>query len=190
MTEAENGDDAASEASSSGLPPPLITGDEYESFICGICALRNPTVKRWMGTAGTIIVARETPDGPWLRIEGPSKAGEELIEIDSLGQDEPKPGDKRPVSPSALDGPEAKRAKGASHTVPSPSASCLAPPQHPLAKSTLSALEGTDKDSLLGTGDIFFTLGFRERWCHCASVSYLTFINLGIFSLFRLMPFL
>ncbi|KAF9479826.1 hypothetical protein BDN70DRAFT_806372 [Pholiota conissans] len=165
----ENGDDAASEASSSGLPPPLITGDEYESFVCGECVLRNPTLKRWMGTPGTIIVARETADDPWRRVGGPSRASEELIEIDTLGQDQSLSGIKRPLSPSALDGPAAKRPKGSSHTVPSSSASCLAPPQHPVAKTILSALEGTSKDSALGTGDIFFALGFRERWCHCAS---------------------
>ncbi|KAF8956579.1 hypothetical protein BDZ97DRAFT_1671410 [Flammula alnicola] len=164
----ENGDDAASEASSSGLPPPLISGDEYESFVCGACVSRNPTLKRWMGTAGAIIVVRDSPDDPWHRVNGPSKAGEELIEINDI-TDEPTSGIKRPLSPSALDGPEAKRAKGSSHAQLSSSASCLAPPQHPLAQTILSALDKPDPDTSLGAGDIFFTLGFRERWCHCDS---------------------
>lgn len=176
-----NDDDAASEASSSGLPPPLITGDEYESFVCGSCVSRSPLLKRWLGTAGTIIVGRGATDEPWRRVEIPSKATEEFIEIEGLGQDEINPGTKRPLSPSSssLGGPEAKRAKSSPDAAAS-SAPCLAPPQDPLAQLILTSLEGPDHNTSLGTGDIFFTLGFRERWCRCASVCRITNTDIGL----------
>ena len=176
-----NVDDAASEASSSGLPPPLITGDEYESFVCGSCVSRSPLLQRWLGTAGTIIVGRGATDEPWHRVEIPLKAAEELVEIEGLGQDETHPGIKRPLSPSssAADGPEAKRAKS-SPDVAASSSPCLAPPQDPLAQLILASLEGPDHDTSLGTGDVFFTLGFRERWCRCASVCRFTDTDSGL----------
>ena len=37
---------------------------------------------------------------------------------------------------------------------------CTAPPANPRAKVALDA----------GTGDVFLTEGFRERWCRCARV--------------------
>lgn len=182
-SESQPADGSVSDASSSGLPPPLISGDEYESLICSSCVLGNPTLRRWMGTAGAIIVARDSPEHPWRRVNGPaSEVEEEVIQIDRIGDTvEAKATIKRPLSPSVLDGPEAKRPKAnADSTVESTTSAsvsalsdlCLAPPQHPLAQTVLSALTESDVNMSLGTGDIFFTLGFRERWCHCASVRH------------------
>ena len=158
--EQEIADDAASETSSSGLPPPLITGDEYESFVCAGCVFRNATLKRWAGTPGAIMVVRDSPAHSWRRLDGPLEA--ESIEIDNP-QVVTISGIKRPLSPSSLEEPEAKRAKGSS----SVASSCLAPPQDPLARKILT---DPANGSSLGAGDVFFTAGFRERWCRCNSV--------------------
>lgn len=176
-------EDSVSDASSSGLPPPLISGDEYESLVCSFCVLRNPTLRRWMGTAGAIIVARDSPEHPWLRVNGPPSNGEEVIQIDRIEDaEDAKATIKRPLSPSALDGPEAKRPKATSDSTIESTASvfaselpelCLAPPQHPLAQTVLSALTESEVNTSLGAGDIFLTLGFRERWCHCVSVRHI-----------------
>ncbi|PPQ88175.1 hypothetical protein CVT25_005140 [Psilocybe cyanescens] len=161
----EIGGDAASETSSSGLPPPLITGDEYESFVCGACVSRNPTLKRWAGTCGAMMVVRDTPSDPWSRLNGSSKVGAELIQID-----DPQSavlGIKRPLSPSAGEGPETKRVKNSLDETVTSTPSCLAPDPEPLAQKIFGALESRDPTPSLGAGDVFFTLGFKERWCQC-----------------------
>ncbi|KDR79109.1 hypothetical protein GALMADRAFT_1222886 [Galerina marginata CBS 339.88] len=162
----ETGEDAASEVSSSGLPPPLISGDEYESFICGACVSRNPTLVRWAGTYGAMMVVRDSPAEPWRRLNGSRQETEELIQIEGP-QMASKLGIKRPLSPSAVDRPEAKRAKASSDEQISSSTACLAPPQELLAQKVLSSLDSADAESFLGAGDLFLTLGFKERWCQC-----------------------
>lgn len=161
----ETGDDAASEASSSGLPPPLISGDEYESFVCGSCVSRNTTLQRWAGTSGAMLVVRDNPGSSWRRVSGP-EAKKEVVQVDD-NQASSSSGIKRPLSPSALDGPETKRAKGSSPIPHLAIPSCLAPPQHPLAATVMSNLNKSDPANSLGAGDIFLSLGFRGRWCHC-----------------------
>jgi len=164
----ERDEDAASETSSSGFPPPLISGDEYESFLCGACVSQNSTLKRWAGTCGAMMVVRDTPTDPWRRLNGPTKVEEEFIQIDETLAAS-KPGIKRPLSPSALDGPGSKRAKGSSAEPLSQTNSCLAPHQELLPQVIFSALDSRDPETSLGAGDVFFTLGFKERWCHCDS---------------------
>ena len=172
----ENGeavDDAASEASSSGLPPPLISADDYESFVCGGCVSRNPALKRWAGTHGVLMVGRDSPNHPWCRLEGPSNRAEgEDVQVDG---DEPmvKLGMKRPSSSTDKDDiPDAKRHRSSSAADHLQSAtSCLAPPQNPLASKIVTELSSSELSTSLGAGDIFLTDGFRERWCHCNAVS-------------------
>uniref|UniRef100_A0A8H8CIX0 Uncharacterized protein n=1 Tax=Psilocybe cubensis TaxID=181762 RepID=A0A8H8CIX0_PSICU len=163
----EIGGDAASETSSSGLPPPLITGDEYESFVCGSCTSRNPTLKRWAGTCGAMMVVRDTPSDPWRRLNGPSKVGAELIQIDDPQSATFVLGTKRPLSPSAGEGPETKRVKNISDETISTTPSCLAPDPVPLAQKIFAEMESRESAPSLGAGDVFFTLGFKERWCQC-----------------------
>jgi len=161
-------DDGASDSSSTGLCPPLISGEDYESFICGDCVSRNLTLRRWAGTSGVMMIVRDSPSEPWRRLNGSVKATPEFIEIDD-SQPASSLGVKRPLSPSALEGPEIKRSKGSS-TETSSHSSCLAPPKEPIAQKILSSIN-IDGESSLGTGDIFLTPGFMDRWCHCYSVS-------------------
>jgi len=165
----ETGEDAASEASSSGLPPPLISGDEYESFVCGACVSQNPTLIRWAGTAGAIMVVRDSPGDPWRRLNGSTKVDQELVQVEEDLQNDSTVGTKRPSSLSTLDEPKAKRSKNTRDDELTSSIPCLAPPQEPLARKFLSSSNKWEPETSLGTGDIFFTLGFKDRWCHCDS---------------------
>ncbi|KAF9527218.1 hypothetical protein CPB83DRAFT_856573 [Crepidotus variabilis] len=164
-------DDAASEASSTGLPPPLISGDDYEAFLCGSCTLQNITLRRWAGTHGVIMVVRDGPTLPWRRFESDGREdGEETVNIEAVPS-LVKLG-KRPSTILDSENPDPKRLK-ASSVDPSHShhqiTPCLAPPQNPFVQKVLSALSFPDFSSSLGTADLFLTEGFRERWCHCDS---------------------
>lgn len=155
-------DDANSDASSSGLPPPLISGSKYESLICGSCVSKVPTLKKYAGTPGVLMVVRDAEDKPWMVIDG------EVSVVDVTGEEIDVAGDepdsesrrKRSRSPNG-DEPDAKRAKV-------DGSACLAPPVNPAAQDVFKRL--TQEDRQLGSGDLFFTEGFRERWCRCPSV--------------------
>ncbi|KAF9044413.1 hypothetical protein BJ165DRAFT_1347432 [Panaeolus papilionaceus] len=161
-------DDAASDTSSSGLPPPLISGEEYESFICGQCVSKSALLQRWAGTCDTIMVVRDSPDDPWRRLNCMDVDDQRPIEVDDTQEATSRAGTKRPLSPSALEEPDAKRVKP-SHEDTMGFTTCLTPPQHPLAKHILSSLDNANAVSALGAGDLFLTSGFRDRWCRCQS---------------------
>jgi len=153
-------DDAASEASSSGLPPPLISASDYESLVCGSCVSKIPTLQRWAGTPGILMVTRDDASGPWKRIGGNNddQPINVVLEVDA--------GTKRPLSPSA-ETPEAKRARASDLGAgPSNTPRCLAPPPNPTAQKILAERVSS---GALGTGDIFLTEGFQTRWCRCDS---------------------
>ncbi|THH09817.1 hypothetical protein EW146_g8573 [Bondarzewia mesenterica] len=168
---AENNDDAQSEASSSGLPRPLITGTDYDALICSSCVLRIPILKRWAGTEGTMMVFREGPLAAWQVLKGSgSNAGETI----SVTQGAVEVGIKRPLSPPTVSAEHdsKKQRLGPESIVLSSSSvnrSCLAPPINFTAQRILAALETKDPDSSQsnGTGDIFLTGDWRSRWCRC-----------------------
>ena len=166
LTDIQDVDDAVSEASSSGLPPPLIFGDEYESFVCGACVSVNPTLRRWAGSYGLMMVVRDSVTDSWRILNGDLTDSKELIQVENGYAS----GAKRPLSPSALE-PDAKRAKNLSNTPLSQSKPCLAPWQDSLARKIFD--DFGNSSSSLGAGDIFCTFNFRERWCHCDSVGSL-----------------
>ena len=168
LTDIQDVDDAVSEASSSGLPLPLISGDEYESFICGACVSRNSTLRRWAGSYGLMMVVRDSATDPWRILNGDLTDSKKLIQVEN-GYASASSGAKRPLSPSALE-PDAKRAKNLSNTPPSQSKPCLAPSQDSLARKIMDDFGLSGSSSSLGAGDIFCTLNFRDRWCHCDSV--------------------
>ncbi|PBK71494.1 hypothetical protein ARMSODRAFT_934247 [Armillaria solidipes] len=144
-------DDGASDASSSDLPPPLIRASDYDSFVCASCVRKIPTLIRYAGTNGCLVVIRDDVSAPWKVIK-PTE--DETAEVDvSIGS-------KRTLSPSAEE-PEAKRTRTEASNSKSP---CLAPPINPVAQRILIA-----SDPGLGTGDVFLTEDFRGRWCRCAS---------------------
>jgi E3 ubiquitin-protein ligase UBR7 len=181
-------DDNASEASSSGLPPPLISGDDYESFVCAACAFSQHLVQTYAGTPGAVIVVRDSPTDPWRMEQGIPPTESNPIDIvqqpTTPPPSSPATGSKRLHSPSEHSpGGNNKRAKISCEA----STCCLAPPPNPIAsKIYTGGLEAAlDPSQSLGTGDIFFIDGFRDRWCRCSKVKKnhsLFFLSLTIFS--------
>lgn len=159
--ESKQADDNSSDTSSD-LPPALICAEDYESFVCGACASRNELLMAWAGTPGIIMVIRDSPEEPWMRLEADQVeiTNEDVTKISESS----KTGMKRPV-PDGADVPQPKRPR-----VPSTSAnSCLAPPMNAVAQKIFADLP-TAKSPYLGTGDLFLTDGFRDRWCRCQAV--------------------
>ncbi|KAG5652551.1 hypothetical protein H0H81_004612 [Sphagnurus paluster] len=162
-----NIDDGSSEGSS-GLPPALIPGSRYESFICGACVSNNATLVRWAGTPGIMMVTRDSITEPWRCLEDGTPA--EPVDVDRLDDVEGLSiGTKRPLSPSDLDAPDAKRSRFSSPTfMPATKPhQCLAPRLNPTAQKIFAQLD-SPADSSLGTGDLFLSEDFRRRWCRCA----------------------
>jgi hypothetical protein len=165
-------DDAASEASSSGLPPPLIQGSEYESFVCGSCVSGIHTLKRYAGTPGVMMVVRDDLNSDW-KVIGDTSAphGDNPVEVSDEAV-ATNAGTKRPRSPSATadaNSPESKRARASPGPASSSAAPCLAPSLNIIASKIFTSRAVNDVS--LGAGDIFLTEGWRDRWCHCGSVS-------------------
>lgn len=112
-------DDAHSDASSSGLPPPLITASDYDALICSSCVRKIPILQRWAGTPGVLMVVRDDPSLPWKILNGDtSNSNASRAMTDAESQDvsvvdastevsttttEYTLGDKRPLSPSSHD---------------------------------------------------------------------------------------
>lgn len=167
--ETDDNDDDASEASSSGLPRPLIQGTEYESFVCGSCVYGIPTLKRYAGTPGVMMVVRDDPSANW-KIIGDTSASQGNNPVDpSDVAVATNAGTKRPRSPSTTtdnNSPETKRARASSGPAAS-SAPCLAPPPNMTSDKIFTSRAANDVS--LGSGDIFLTEGWRDRWCHCDS---------------------
>ncbi|KAJ7267385.1 hypothetical protein C8J57DRAFT_364703 [Mycena rebaudengoi] len=153
-------DDGASDASSSGLPPPLISSSDYDSFVCRTCVMAIPTLRRWAGTPGAITVVRQDVSSPWTRLGDEKTSEQEPVVVADPDDAPPNTGTKRPSSPPA-DEPPSKRARGSADQ-------CLAPPANTLAQEAYADAT-PDWDTALGTGDIFLTDNFRDRWCRCNS---------------------
>lgn len=160
-------EDDCSDASSD-LPPPLISADDYESFVCAACVSKAPILRRYAGTKGAIMVVRVGEGGPWTRLDG-DPPGQNHGCSDETPLDVADPNAvpiKRSRSPSVAqdDEPEPKRARI------SASSPCLAPAVNPVAQAILAKqASGSEKLAYNGTGDIFLTEDFRQRWCRCES---------------------
>src|SRR5690606_10047002 len=102
--------DDADDASSTGLPPPLISADDYDSFVCGTCVSRIPILKKYAGSPGALMVARDSADEKWRRIGDPPSEDHVTID-DEPESDSLNAGSKRRLPSSDTDVPEAKRAR-------------------------------------------------------------------------------
>lgn len=173
-SDAEPTDDSVSDTLSSGLPPPLISGSDYEAFVCGACVRKIDTLKRWAGSSGIMMAVRDTPTDKWRCIGGVGLGSESDHPVDV---EEPsgstKTGSKRLRSASPDETGATKRARGSFVVIAPTPSQCLAPPPSTLAQTILAG-DLTSDSSSLGTGDVFLTDGFRERWCRCPCVCHLS----------------
>jgi E3 ubiquitin-protein ligase UBR7 len=171
--ESDENDDVASNSSSDGLPRPLITSSDYESFVCGSCVLRIVTLRRWAGTENIMMIVRDSPSTPWKILGGSSVTEAFNIDDAALSATEAQApglaaaGSKRPPTSSSSNAPDAKRPR----LSPGPSALCSAPPPNAVAQKILNLSSSPECDTSLGAGDIFLKDEWREVWCHCSSVS-------------------
>jgi E3 ubiquitin-protein ligase UBR7 len=164
-------EDGASDASSSGFPPPLISGDEYECFVCGHCVSKNATLRGYAGSPGIMMVVRDDLDSPWRRLGDERPAADESIDV-ATSSGVSTVGSKRAHSPSDSSSPNPKRARGTSQASTRSSCLCLAPKPNSLAQNII-ANRDTVPETSLGTGDVFLKENFRDHWCRCASVGIL-----------------
>lgn len=164
-------DDGASAASSSGLPPPLIKGSSYDCLVCRSCVKEISTLKRWAATPGVLMVVRDNPTDPWKVIGMNVNDGEDVDIHTGDDANGATTGQKRTRSPSVSEEPQAKRVRD-SEADPSQASRgfpCLSPTPNSIAQKILCDVDSAE-GSLLGSGDIFLTEGWRERWCRCTSV--------------------
>lgn len=104
------------------------------------------------------MITRDHENAPWKILS--DTPGEPVnVDVDDESEVVPAPATKRPGSPITDSEPPAKRPRNSSSV-------CLAPPLNPTAQRILSS-SSVD----LGTGDIFLSENFRERWCRCPQCS-------------------
>ncbi|EEB90498.1 hypothetical protein MPER_11286 [Moniliophthora perniciosa FA553] len=111
------------------------------------------------------MVIRASPSNTWKVI--PASANDDYgPEVNTFIPSEPEmKGQKRKDSPSALNEQDLKRRCLSPSTSSDP---CLAPPPNTVSEQIYDDLRnGTE--SLHGSGDVFLTVGFRQRWCRCAA---------------------
>jgi len=161
-----NVDDDASEASSSGLPPPLVTADQYEALVCRSCVLKIPILWKYAGTSDGFAVVRKSSGDPWT-VVGRASDVDADVEIDveaGVKRSRATSEDGEPVSKRMrLDEDDVKDNGNSSSDSP-----CLAPIPSGEIQSLLQRVEKGDYE--LFAGDLFLADDFRDRWCRCSSV--------------------
>ncbi|KAI0087227.1 hypothetical protein BDY19DRAFT_893604 [Irpex rosettiformis] len=175
--------DARSDASSSGLPPPLVTASQYDSLVCVDCVRKIDTLRRYAGTPGVLMVVRATDQEPW-RVIGQPESEETHVDVQTEEEAKSGVGEKRGRSASQDGGPQTKRARASpsistdreqpnaplEENVVVSTSRCLAPSSNDAVQGIFAAINSKDeKSSLEGAGDVFLTEGFRERWCRCSN---------------------
>lgn len=88
--------DSFSDVSSSGLPPPLITAEDYDALVCRKCVLQIPILQAWAGTPGVIMVIRDDPESSW-KVIGVLQEGDLVVDVG------PEAEEKIPAHPEASD---------------------------------------------------------------------------------------
>ena len=199
VAEMEQDDASRSDISSSGLPPPLITAEDYDSLVCRSCVSQIPILQAWAGTPGVAMVVREGPNSSWeiigaLKDDNPieedrpeaegnvpsarvdhSDSEHAHIPTQSLSED------TRPSHPQA----DTLQGKKRSLHIPSPSADgpsikrsrtseLPSDSPHkaclaPTRHSFAQAIFAQNGARTLGEGDIFLSGNWRRRWCRCDS---------------------
>ncbi|KAJ7100671.1 hypothetical protein B0H15DRAFT_919883 [Mycena belliarum] len=168
-TDGADAEDAGSVASSSGLPPPLISADDYDAFVCRACVRAIPTLRRVAGTRGVTTVVRESVGALWTRL-GQLEAEEGNVDV--VDAPSTSAGEKRPSSPHSEERATKRSRTEFESSFASASKPCLAPPPEPRAQAAYATAEADwdwDADTVLCTGDVFLGEAFRARWCRCAT---------------------
>lgn len=157
------------------IPKALIPAADYDAFICGECLIQSPMLLKYAGSEGCRMVVREGGGNWFVWADGPLKADANEAKTESKEEPSsavsPSIGQKRTLeqmgaSPTA-DGPtkKAKLETGA----------CSAPIPHPKIQELVEHIKAKkgpylEGPGMHGAGDIFFTPGWRERWCKCTQV--------------------
>lgn len=152
------------------IPPALIRASEYDAFICGECVVGNPMLRKWAGTPGVRMVIRHGKESSWI-VYGDDETTEEdpsgATSVGEVGQKRTR--DQMEGTSSEENRPSKKPKLGA------PPSGCTAPTPDPPIQTLLDRIAKggpyVDGDGLQGGGDIFFTPGWRQRWCRCKDVS-------------------
>ena len=105
----------------------------------------------------------------WRCLSDNPAASDEPIDVNSIAGPSIA-GMKRPFSPSMIDIPDAKRARGIT-TLSALTGPCMAPLPNVVAATIFTNYKGLSGSASNGTGDIFFSEGFRTRWFRRTSVS-------------------
>ncbi|KAJ4474356.1 hypothetical protein J3R30DRAFT_3295415 [Lentinula aciculospora] len=162
--------DAVSEVSID-LPPALIGPEDYDAFVCGGCVSRIPTLQKYAGTRGCLMVIRDEPTSLWKAFQDIHTDNSDLLEVSLIPEESNNrlTGNKRALSPTAVIDSTIKRPR-LSPIAASSIVSCIAPTPNTTAQKVIGDLTSMIDPSLaLGTGDVFLTDGFRDRWCRCFS---------------------
>ena len=120
------------------------------------------------------MVVRASPTSPWRCIGNSTSDhegdGETTLDV---GEGEVATGNavglKRKLQPDGQDAREQKRPRIPSDSATSSVAPCLAPTPSPIAAQIFQ--QQHDDGGSHGSGDLFLTDGFRERWCRCEDAS-------------------
>lgn len=159
------------------VPRALIPAADYDAFICGECVVKSPMLLKWAGSDGCRMVVREA-GGEWYVWAGEPKKEKPKSELpqieDAQGTSDPGSamiGQKRSYAELGDVKVEGPTKKPKLDSVP-----CSAPTPFPDIQKLLDRIRVNqapclDGEGLQGAGDIFFTPGWRERWCKCESVS-------------------
>jgi len=191
--------DSHSDVSSSGLPPPLITAEDYDALICKKCVLQIPILQAWAGTPGVTMVVRDGPESSWNvigvlqecdsvldvgpEVEGRIPAHSEASDPDHAHVHVTTQSLSEDASPSQPD-PDTVQGKKRSLANSSPSDG----PSGKRSRTSETTVDTSQRACLapavhplaqavfaqsgvqtLGAGDIFLSGDWRKRWCPCDS---------------------
>lgn len=188
--------DSRSDASSSGLPPPLITAQDYDALVCGSCVSQIPILQAWAATPGVAMVVREGPDSSW-KIIG-ARQEDDIVIDDGHATEANISAPVETPEPNHTNPPVQPLSGGAlppqtDHEIPQGKKRSLFNPSPPADGPSVkrSRTSGTPFDSsqdvclspvphtfaqsvlaqngaqTLGAGDIFLSGDWRKRWCRC-----------------------
>jgi E3 ubiquitin-protein ligase UBR7 len=159
----------------------LIPSADYDAFVCGECLIQSPMLLKWAGSTKARMVVRTSSTGEWfVYAGGPVLPNvEEVVDPFLTGEDAKTAlGEKRTFDqmegvmmndqPRNAEEPPAKKSRTEASV-------CSAPKPDPPIQALLDKIKAAkgpylEGEGYQGSGDIFFTLGWRDKWCRCKDV--------------------